>query len=289
MAHATSETRGARLSRRGLVTVVGPDTQKLLQGLLTSDLGRLDRHPAIPATLLTPQGKILVEMLVVGIDGGVALDVPAGEVATLLKRLALYKLRAKVEISDVSNERALLWLPEAADGARGTFPDPRHRDLGPRLLAPIIEAVGSADRDYDARRIALGIAEQGADYAATEVFPHEANLDQLGGVDFDKGCYVGQEVVSRMHHRGTARSRFVPVTGQAELAERGTPVMAGGREIGRMGSHQGMSGLALLRLDRLAEAVAAGVQPEISGVPLAVRRPAWARFDVAGAVNGGDA
>lgn len=285
MANAKDDT-GGRLSGRGLIAVTGPETRKFLQGLLTADIGRLDRQPAVPAALLTPQGKILVEMIVIGQAGGVLLDCPAGEVAGLLKRLQLYKLRAKIEIADRSGELAVAWQPDRP--AAGRFADPRQPDLGARSIVPAAEACGDATDAYDRRRIALGIAEQGADYGATEVFPHEANLDQLGGVDFDKGCYVGQEVVSRMQHRGTARSRFVPVSGISDLPERGTAITAGGKSIGTMGSHRGRFGLALLRLDRLTEAVAAGHHPEVGGITLNVIRPAWARFDLSGTTAGAD-
>ncbi len=280
MANANDDT-GGKLSARGLISLAGPETRKFLQGLLTADIGRLDRQPAIPAALLTPQGKILVEMILIGQDDGVLLDCPAGEVASLLKRLQLYKLRAKIEIADRSQELAVFWKPQGVD-AKG-FADPRHPDLGVRAIGPAAEVRDDATDAYDRRRIALGIAEQGADYGPSEIFPHEANLDQLGGVDFDKGCYVGQEVVSRMQHRGTARSRFVPVAGISDLPERGTTITAGGKSIGTMGSHRGRFGLALLRLDRLTEAVAAGHYPEVEGVTLNVIRPAWAGFDLSGA------
>ncbi len=283
MANATDDT-GGKLNRRGLIAVTGPEARKFLQGLLTADLGRLDRQPAIPAALLTPQGKILVEMIVIGREDGALLDCPAGEVAGLLKRLQLYKLRAKIEIADRTAELAVMWHPERTEA--DWIADPRHPDLGARAIVPAAVACGDASDAYDHRRIALGIAEHGADYGASEVFPHEANLDQLGGVDFGKGCYVGQEVVSRMQHRGTARSRFVPVSGISDLPERGTAIAAGGKSIGTMGSHRGRCGLALLRLDRLTEAVAAGHYPEVEGVTLNVIRPAWARFDLSGATAG---
>ena len=283
MAIAKDDTGGV-LSARGLISLAGPETRKFLQGLLTADIGRLDWQPAIPAALLTPQGKILVEMIVVGQDDGVLLDCPASEVAGLMKRLQLYKLRAKIEIADRTAQFAVMWQPGHAN-AQG-FADPRHPDLGVRAIGPVAEPRGDATDAYDRCRIALGTAEQGADYSASEVFPQEANLDQLGGVDFDKGCYVGQEVVSRMQHRGTARSRFVPVSGISDLPERGTAITAGGKSIGTMGSHRGRFGLALLRLDRLTEAVAAGNHPEVEGITLNVIRPAWARFDLSGATAG---
>lgn len=276
------DTGSLRLNRRGLVSIDGPDTRKLLQGLLTADLGRLDRQRAIAAALLTPQGKVLVEMIVSATTNGVLLDCCEAEAGALIKRLTLYKLRAKIEIANRTADLAVAWSATA-----GEIPDPRHPGLGFRTIIATADARGTADAAYDAHRIRLGIAEQGADYGATEVFPHEANYDQLGAVDFDKGCYVGQEVVSRMQHRGTARSRFVPVSGTAALPPKGMPVTAGGREIGQMGSQEGGHGLVLMRLDRLADAVSAGAQVEAGGVALTIHRPSWARFEIAGATTGG--
>ncbi|MFO1172926.1 MAG: folate-binding protein [Hyphomicrobiaceae bacterium] len=263
------------------MSVEGPDTRKFLQGLLTADVGRLDRQRALAAALLTPQGKVLVEMIVTGTADGVLIDCPLSETGNLVKRLTLYKLRAKIEILDRTSTLAVVWTPPGA-GAVG-FADPRHPGLGFRSIVDAADAHGSGDAAYDAHRIVLGIAEQDADFGPSEVFPHEASYDQLGSVDFDKGCYVGQEVVSRMQHRGTARSRFVPVSASAELPPKGTPVTAAGREIGQMGSHQGNCGLVLMRLDRLADAVAAGTTPEAAGVALRAHRPGWAHFDIAGA------
>ena len=273
---------GLRLHRRGVVSLDGPETRNFLQGLLTADVARLDRQRAIAAALLTPQGKVLVEMIAVGTANGVLLDCPLPEAGNLLKRLTLYKLRAKVVIADRTAELGVVW--GATGAGAGGFADPRHPELGYRAIIAAGEAHGSGDAAYDARRIALGIAEQDADYGASEVFPHEANYDQLGAVDFDKGCYVGQEVVSRMQHRGTARSRFVPVSSSGELPQKGAPVKAAGREIGQMGSHQGHRGVVLMRLDRLSDAVAAGAALEAGGVALTIHRPSWVRFDIAGAV-----
>jgi folate-binding protein YgfZ len=283
MADADDDTGGLRLSGRGLVAVTGPETRKFLQGLLTADTARLEREPAMPAALLTPQGKVLVEMIVIRREDGVIIECAAGETGALLKRLALYRLRARIELADRSADLAIIWSP--GDTLPDGFADPRLPDLGSRAVRALSATDAPSDAAYHGRRIALGVAEQGSDYGAGEVFPYEANLDQLGGVDFDKGCYVGQEVVSRMHHRGTARSRFVPVTAAAELPELGTPVTAGGKILGRLGSHQGRLGLALLRLDRLAESVLEGRPTEAAGIELRVVRPAWARFEMADAAG----
>jgi len=175
----------------------------------------------------------------------------------LEKRLSMYKLRSKVEIVLAREIRPL-----------APNPDPRLRDFGSTIST------------YDAHRISLGVPEGGKDYAFGELFPHEAMFDQLNGVSFSKGCYVGQEVVSRMQHRGTARSRFLIVTGNGPLPPRGAEVNAGAALLGQMGSSIGAQGLALIRLDRLAEAYAAGQAVVAAGVRLTLGKPPHATFAV---------
>ena len=143
-------------------------------------------------------------------------------------------------------------------------------DLG----AELVEA-----QAYEAHRIALGVPRGGLDFIYGDAFPHETDMDQLAGVDFDKGCYVGQEVVSRMEHRGTARSRVVPVTLDDFAPDAGLPVMAGDKQVGITGSTAGDRGLAMLRLDRVADALAAGMPLTAGGVAIEPHKPAWAKFD----------
>jgi len=133
---------------------------------------------------------------------------------------------------------------------------------------------------YEAHRIALGVPRGGLDFIYGDAFPHEADMDQLHGVDFEKGCYVGQEIVSRMEHRGTARNRIVPVeAGGGFLPDAGIPVTAGERQVGTTGSSAGPHGLAMLRLDRVADALAAGTPLTAGGIELTPRKPEWATFD----------
>ena len=178
-----------------------------------------------------------------------------------------------------------LGLAAAWDGAETTTGTERLRDgrlaaLGERLV--FAEGAFSADAteaDYHAHRIALGIPEGGRDFTYGDAFPHEALMDQLGGVDFKKGCYVGQEVVSRMQHRGTARTRIVPVISRdGEAVTSGAEVTAGARGLGTIGSVSGARGLAMLRLDRLADAVAAGEPVRAAAAILGVEKPSFATF-----------
>jgi tRNA-modifying protein YgfZ len=245
------------------------------------------------AALLTPQGKIIVDAIVAEAPpeegGGFFLDCPRALADALVARLNLYKLRAKVIVEDLSEILAVLAVwgdAPTATYALG-YRDPRLPELGLRIvLAPsrvdaCVAAFG-AERvdaaDHEAHRIALGVPRGGLDFTYGDAFPHEADMDQLAGVDFDKGCFVGQEVVSRIEHRGTARTRVVPVAYDGPAPETGLPVTAGEKPLGTFGSAAGGHGLALLRLDRTAEALAAGLPVVAGGVALKPRKPAWARF-----------
>ena len=277
----------APLADRGVVRVTGADAAKLLQGLVTVDLDRLERQPAVFSGLLTPQGKILFDFFIVKTDEGFLLETARDKAPDLAKRLNFYKLRANVAVADVSADYAVaaLWGgPEPRhDPAVIAYPDPRLPDLGWRAIASarmgLASAVDATEADYHAHRVRLGMPEGGRDYALGDSFPHEALFDQIGGVDFDKGCYVGQEVVSRMQHRGTARKRVVPVVGQADLAT-GAPIKTGESVIGSVGSVAGTRGLALLRLDRVGEALAKGLPITAGDVPVAVDLPGWVRFTI---------
>ena len=270
------------LGDRGLVRVEGADSCAFLDGLLTCDLGRVAAGRPRFGALLSPQGKILFDFHVwqAG-QGAYHLDVARAAAPDLVKRLGFYRLRAKIAIADVSDALAVLAGWGDAGRPADAADDPRLADLGWRAIIPRAEAerIAADDTAYHGRRIRLGVPESGRDFAPGEAFPHEALMDQLGGVDFDKGCYVGQEVVSRMQHRGTARSRFVQATyPEGTAAPSGTEVTAGARTIGRTGSADGDAGLALLRLDRLAEAQAAGEVLRAGGAPLRATLPGWVRF-----------
>jgi tRNA-modifying protein YgfZ len=281
-----SEARIAELPRRGVVSVAGPDAQKFLDNLITSNVGGVDRGSAVFAGLLTPQGKLLFDFLIFPDGDRYLFDVARSEVANLLKRLGLYRLRAKVEFADLSEERIVVaaWgsdVPPILDGVVAA--DPRLPALGFRGVVPPGADMApdfdeASEAAYDAHRIGLGVPEGGVDFAFGDVFPHDADMDQLAGVDFDKGCFVGQEVVSRMKHRGTARRRAVVAHG-ADLPAAGAVITAGGQAIGSMGSSAGDVGLALVRLDRAKAAMDGGVPILADASPVTLSLPPWARFD----------
>jgi folate-binding protein YgfZ len=226
--------------------------------------------------------------------GGFFLDIPRALAATLVERLNLYKLRAKVLVEDLTE---ILGVLAAWDGAGATkyglcYADPRLPALGMRIMiAPHRAAEAAADlggalvgaENYEAHRIALGVPRGGLDFVYGDAFPHEADMDQLGGVDFAKGCYVGQEVVSRIEHRGIARTRAVPIRYEGGAPESGAAIIAGERQVGTMGSAAHGRGIALIRLDRVAEADS--VSLTAGGVPIRLVKPDWARFTVPGQIK----
>ena len=287
--------RIAEMTRRGVVAVRGLDAPKFLNDLVTSDVPEAAGTAKFGA-LLSPQGKILFDFIVFRDGDGFLFDLPKAGVADFMKRMGFYRLRARVEIADLSPEREVI----AAWGAAGApivdgpvAADPRLAALGFRGIVPAgadmaADYTEAAIAGYDAHRIALGVPEGGVDFAYGESYPHDADMDQLGGVDFAKGCYVGQEVVSRMQHRGTARRRFVMARGEAPLPAAGTPLIAGQKSVGALGSSAGINVLALVRLDRAKEAIDAGVSITAEGVALTLTLPDWAKFTWPTTVAGED-
>ncbi|SFM10346.1 YgfZ/GcvT domain-containing protein [Methylobacterium pseudosasicola] len=270
----------ALLPDRALVTVSGPDAAALLQGVLTCNVETLQEAEARLGALLAPQGKILFDFLISRIPDGFRIDTALDRAADLAKRLTLYRLRAQVAIAvDPTVAVAASWAGASPAVETGTVADTRHVDLGARLYtAAGAFSADAAEADYHSHRIRLGVPEGGRDYAYGDAFPHEAMMDQLGGVDFKKGCYVGQEVVSRMQHRGTARTRILAAHYPGEAPPPGTEITAGGKGLGTTGSAAENRGLALVRLDRLADALAAGATPLAGDRPVTFEKPAYATF-----------
>lgn len=284
--------QAALLPDRGVVEVAGQDARKFLNGLLTSDVDKLEPAHAVFAALLTPQGKIIVDFILVeGAEGGTFfLDCPRALASALKQRLDFYKLRAQVTIEDRSDALGVLaiWDGEAESKRGLCFRDPRLPELGLRciLASEVIDEaaaeIGAELVDaaaYEAHRIALGVPRGGLDFIYSDTFPHEADMDQLNGVDFDKGCYVGQEVVSRVEHRASARSRVVPIAYDEFAPSSGLPITANGKQVGLLGSTAKGRGLALLRLDRVEDAVASGTALEAGGITIRAVKPDWANFD----------
>ncbi|EKS32410.1 YgfZ/GcvT domain-containing protein [Afipia clevelandensis] len=277
--------KAAFLPDRGVVKVSGEDARAFLDGLLTTNVELVAPGLGRFGALLTPQGKIIVDFIVTEAPeahgGGFVFDVPLALAQAFATKLGFYKLRKKVTVDNLSSQ---LGVMAAWDGTPATkpdlaFEDPRDPQLGWRIFVPddLVEETAAAlgadvtDGDaYEAHRIACGAPRGGVDFIYGDAFPHETNMDRLHGVDFDKGCYVGQEVVSRMQHRGTARTRTVRVRLDGPVPEIGLPVTAGGKPVGTMGSSANGMGLALLRTDRVSDALGAGLPLTAGGLPISL-------------------
>lgn len=284
--------QAALLPERGVVKVAGEDARRFLNGLATNDIAKLTPGQARFAALLTPQGKIIADFIVteaVAEDGGgFFLDCPRALVRTLLERLNVYKLRAKIAIEDFSEGLGVLAIWDGAGTTESglVYPDPRLPALGFRVILPahlagdVAKELGATLVDegaYEAHRVALGVPRGGLDFIYNDAFPHDADMDQLGGVDFKKGCYVGQEVVSRVEHRGSARTRVVPVRYDQHAPDAGVPVTLGEKAVGTIGSSAGGKGLALLRLYRIESADA---ELSAGGIPIRLAHADWIKFEM---------
>lgn len=248
---------------RALFRFSGTEAQKLLFDVVT---GRLlaEPGPAVWWALLSPQGKLQAEGMSNYADDAFWLDVDAGVADAFFKRMRMYKLRAAVEIADLRETHAVGWDGHAV----------HTQIVGTKAESAQWDA---PDSSYDAARIRRGIAELGPDFAADQMFPHDLGMDLLGGVDFKKGCYIGQEVVSRMEHRGTARRRPVIVSGLDAPA--GSAVTAGGRDAGPIGRVVDGQAVAIVRLDRFD-----GGEVTVGGKPVTVSLPEWATYRLGEAV-----
>ncbi|MGJ0391354.1 MAG: YgfZ/GcvT domain-containing protein [Methylocystis sp.] len=267
-------TKAILLADRGVVEVSGEDAAKFLHNLVTNDITSLGNGEARFAALLTPQGKILFDFVVFSPgEGRFLLDCPLSLAPDLEKRLNMYKLRAKVAVANLSDRLEAVAFPDAPERPKveaiALAPDPRSEALGWRALAEKgkIAAAGPL-AEYETRRIRAGVPLGGVDFAYSDAFPHETNMDLLAGLDFKKGCYVGQEVVSRMKHRNLVRKRVTRYRAPGGAPRPGESIRAGDVEIGVTGSAIGEEGLALIRLDRLADAEEKGHTPMAGGVKL---------------------
>lgn len=281
------------LPDRGLIEVDGRDAAKFLQGLITNEIDKMQQGGALFAGLLTPKGKIISDFLIFMPEADrYWIDCPRDHTSDLIKRFSLYKLRAKVKITDLSADFSIVagWGDEQSEpvpGAIADYTDPRYAALGNRMIVkgdavpsaqPAAQIVG--DTAYHSHRIASAVPQGGLDYVYGDAFPHEACYDDLHGVDFRKGCYVGQEVVSRMHHKGTAKTRIAAIEASAPLEGGGAEISAGDQPVGRLGSVDGTRGIALIRLDRVQTALDNGVPLQVGESTLTVSQPPWASYIV---------
>jgi len=277
------------LADRALIRVSGPDAEHFLQNIVTADLSDLPERAVKPCALLTPQGKILFDFLIAR-DGAdtFLIDCRADVADDLSRRLMLYRLRAKAEISKLDQTPVTIeWDGDSSRSGTDSSPSESDstqafRDL--RFVEPTVwrrhggAAGADTPEDWDLLRIENGVAESGSDYQLSDAFPHDVLLDQNGGVGFRKGCYVGQEVVSRMQHRGTARRRVLVAHGDKPLPAPGTEITANGRAIGSLGTVAGERALGIVRIDRVKDAIDAGVPILAGETEVTLTIPPHARF-----------
>lgn len=265
-----------QLTDRGTVSIAGADAASLLQGLITCSVPAVERDGIASGALLSPQGKLLFDFILHADGEGFIADLPRAVVADFVKRMKLYRLRAKVDLEDTTETRCVY---QSLSGDPAGKQDPRTPELGTRFLGSSGAEGANGDvqplEAYHARRIALAVPEAPYDFQYGEVFAHDVALDSLNGIAFDKGCYVGQEVVSRMVHRGSARKRIVAVRSESRLAEPGTPILAGDRPIGALGSSRDGNGIAIVRLDK---AVSAVNDITCDGQAVTLSIPDWASY-----------
>ncbi len=260
----------ARLPERGAIEVSGADRVTFLQGLVSNDVAQAEPGRAVWAALLTPQGKWLADFFILADGERLLLDCERAQIPMLLQRLSRFRLRSKVELRDASDRLAVYaaWngRPEAAAIAA---PDPRLAEAGWRILhdGPFVETATA--EEWDRHRLALGLPDGSRDLEAEKTVLLEAGFDELHGVSWSKGCYMGQELTARTKYRGLVKRRLVPVDVRGPLPSPGTPVLSGAAEVGGMRSGRDGRGLALLRVEALAGPLACGA------ATLAPRVPDW--------------
>jgi len=290
----------AELADRGVLRIADRDRRAFLQGLVSNDINKVGPDRAIYAALLSAQGKYLHDFFIVEIGEALFLDAEAARLADLKRRLLLYKLRATVEIVDASEQFVVAALfgddalsacglpPQPGTAKRVgngvLYVDPRLAALGARLLVPRGEPLpittfsNSDSAAYDRQRLSLGVPDGSRDLAVDKAILLEAAFDELNGVDWQKGCYVGQELTARTKYRGLIKKRLVPVAIEGPMPVPGAPITLGGRDAGEMRSGRGGLGIALLRLEMLDESLSTG-EPLASGeTRLRPRKPDWASF-----------
>lgn len=280
------------LDDRTQILVRGPDAETFLQSIFTADLISLETGILRASALLSPQGKIQFDFLISRIEDGFRIDIAKDMADVFAKRLTLYRLRAKAEII-VLNEAIIRisWKTDSggseSDSMSGEIYQAARDERFPestdvqRYYAQSGAASPATQPERDAwaaLRIRYGIAEGGADFIMNDVFPHDINFDQFSGVSFKKGCFVGQEVVSRMQHRGTARRRILQVTAQTDLPASDTPITASGKDVGTLRSVHGTHALALVRLDRVKDALDKNIPLLAGETEVSLTIPAYAKF-----------
>ena len=302
-----SDLEAVFLDHRAPLTIGGTDTRSFLQGLISNDINKVAPACAVYATLLTAQGKFLHEFFIADWPeagaSGVAIDAERERLADLERRLTLYRLRAKVEIVQAAERFAVVALlgpgalaavglddrPGAAIAFGGgvAYVDPRLPAMGVRAILPraradaALAAAGFATAPiaaYDRLRLAHGLPDGSRDIVVERYFPLECGFEELNAIDYQKGCYVGQELTARTHYRGTIRKRLLPIAVEGPLPPPGTPIKLGEREAGEVRSGLDGRAIAMIRLDDVEEAAAKGLALTAADARVRPQFPAWIRL-----------
>jgi folate-binding protein YgfZ len=262
----------AHLKSRALVRLSGEDWRTFLQGLLTQDVATLNVGQLRFSALLTPQGRLLFDLFVLGLADGALLDVAADRRSALVQRLSMYRLRAKVEVAE---DNGGVWARWGGEGASAPWiPDPRLAELGYRAYGEAPGPATADEADYSAWRLSLGVPDPARDAQADKTYPIEADFDLLNGVDFKKGCFVGQETTSRMKRRGQIRTRMLPIAFDGTAPDPGSEILAGDLRAGEVLTGGDGRAMALVRLDRIE-----GAELSVDGRPVRAERPPWLTTD----------
>jgi folate-binding protein YgfZ len=264
--------------KRGLVCVSGPDAATLLDGLLTHNVAGAGPRACVYTAMLTPQGKFLFELFIIAPETG-TYWIDVSDPASFAKRLSLYRLRSKVTIEDKSEAYMVgaAWSAEALPPHAIHYPDPRHSELPQRFIAPRVELQdeAAAFAAYEQTRLGLGVPDLAVDLLVEKDFILEGLMDEMGGVDFHKGCYVGQEMTSRMKRRTTVKTKLCRVRYEGAAPAFETPILADGWEVGRMRTGGPGHGLALIRFDRAQKAISEGQELRAGDQPIQLDPPSW--------------
>ncbi|MBL1241382.1 MAG: folate-binding protein YgfZ [OCS116 cluster bacterium] len=252
---------------RSFIHVTGTDAAEFLQGQISNDVDLLNSQAAIHALILTPQGKILADLFVYNHQNGYLLDVHASIQDWLIARFNMFKLRSNVNFVDLSNALQLVISPDAYTGALISAPDPRIPAMQRHILAGKAVVSSGKDTDFHHYMAANAIIEFGTDYQASEHFPQDLWFDKLGSISFTKGCYVGQEVVSRMRHKSAARKRLLPLISDAQH-QKGDKVLLNQKSVGEVICQIGNISLAMMRIDKLPESI-------VKLDDFEIKRPEW--------------
>jgi len=266
-------TRLALLPARAVLELAGADRVGFLQGLVSNDVATAAPGRAVWAALLTPQGKWLADFFILSDGERLLLDVEAGQAAMIAQRLSRYRLRSAVRVAPAVLRVHAAWDGSVSEADAIAAPDPRLPEAGWRVLAPAPLPANASEEDYDRHRLALGLPDGSRDLEAEKTVLLEAGFDELNGVSWDKGCYMGQELTARTKYRGLVKRRLVPVAVAGPLPAPGTPVLRDGAEVGAMRSGREALGMALLRLEVLPDAPLACGEARLTP-----RVPGWMRL-----------